>query len=293
MARGGKQLISVPLSGAAIALLAVLAPMKPAFPQTAEEAETRVIYRCTEKSSSNPSQYEGLKLRKIYLEDGSVDSFSVTWEGEKAGLIRTLSGNDRIKLIIEWPGYYAAGVMPIRSLLPFDAETGTITFQHSAIIGVQRKKHERWSQTVITRDHRHSSYESGAPYGRGDRLFSTDNSGLSLNSAFRGLDKNDGKNLPKSYSRFPVSSLLAWGHGVDWLTVYDTRLGPQPKGADKFANPPIWDQRIVLTYELGTKALAEVIDFAQAAVPRWEAETSDFRTQCAREIEEVVDIIVT
>jgi hypothetical protein len=267
-----------------------------ASPNPSELKETRVVYKCTEKSSAVPSRYEGLLLSKNFLEDGTVDFFTVEWRGKKEGLISVDRPDDRVDLWISWPGNPNGGIVLSYGYDsgPFVLENSTVFFHQYSNLSIQRTPDERWSQTVITRKQRQGIY-GGNGSDRFDRIdiFSSDNSGISLESNYATFNwELKGLSQPV-VSRFPIASLAAWGSGATQLFAMDVRATPiKGKNLNKF-NPPIIRKRVISSYAIGMKQLNEVMAFVKEAVPQWEAEVSDFRERCTREVEEDPYIIVT
>jgi hypothetical protein len=279
-----------------LALVSGLPAAQAASPNPSELKEARVVYKCTEKSSAVPSRYEGLLLSKNFLEDGTVDFFTVNWRGKKEGLISVDRPYDRVDLWIAWPGNPNGGIDLSHGYDggPFVLENGTVFLHQYSNHSIQRTPDERWSQTVITRKPRQGTYQ-GNGSDRFDRIdiFSSDNSGISLESNYATFNWEVKGLAQPVVSRFPVTSLAAWGSGIAQLFAMDVRATPiKGKNLDQF-NPPIIRKRVVSSYAIGMKQLNEVMAFVKEAVPQWETEVSDFRARCTREVEENPDIIVT
>lgn len=276
------------LAGLSALLAAALSP-SPSAPD-----ETRVVFKCSEKSVADPSRFEGLRLQKVFLADGTLDAFTVEWRGQKQGLVEISKPAGKVDLLITWPGSRDGRSTPDGTLGQFDALNGTVWLHQNSNKADQRRNDERWSQTVITRIERQGTYQgySGNQFDR-FHVFSSDNSGNALASNFATLGWERDEVFQPVVARFPVSSLLAWGHDIDRLFALDTRATPiKGRNLDKW-NPPIIRQRIVLGYSIGIKPLKEVIAYAKEAVPLWEAEVSDYRNRCSKEVEDVPQIIVT
>lgn len=152
------------------------------------------------------------------------------------------------------------------------------------IDGVARtmRKKERWHQSIVVRNSEVLVYANGD-----DRM-------LFLNPLEPALVSNYGDTSNMDLT-MPVANLLAWGSGLETLTVFDIFVEPRKYDPHSFPNGPAGAMRVVGEYRIDMTALAAAFDKIRAEHRGWRAGLTDFKTRC--EATQVADpsmeIIVT
>lgn len=168
-------------------------------------------------------------------------------------------------IIVEWPNdnpWHKAG--------PGEdpADRATVRISNFGMLGVKmREKKERWRQTVIVRGSEVLVRQQGD-----DRFLFLSPMEPSLVTGL-GSPSSPGLSLP-------VANLLAWGHGVDTLTVYDLFVEPRKYGRNNASDGPAGQMRIVGEYRIDMNGFASAMARLREAHRDWRGSLADFKRTC-------------
>jgi hypothetical protein len=264
--------------GATAALISCALPV-PSRAAEASGPEAVPVHRCQFSQRVPEGGQANLEIFKSFGTDGAVNSMQVHWEDNQAGAVRLLNPDDRAFVSLQWPGEHRIG----RYEEEFDWSRGSITVTllvADAAANFRLLPGEEWRQMVVDRNGSVLVHER-----KGMRtLF------------LSGLDLRLVSDLepPTSPGRLSMSldSLLAWGTGVERLTVYETRVTRRKKVPNTYPTSPAGRIRVVGSYEVDVAALALAFAQVRAATEAWEAGLASSWRQCEQTIEGG-DILVT
>ena len=252
-----------------------LALLLAAASEQAAKKPPQMIYNCGGHFDSLDGGRIRINSYKTFDTAGGVSSMSVNAEFEGADFVRRGDPRDQAYVSVAWPGNQFWGPDPKR----FDWARGAIKINYfpAAQNAFQRNKNEWWNQTVVDRAGSAMVYtdKKGTRYliGSGLDLFLTNDPARSMTGLIMSVD-----------------NLIAWGTGVDAVTVYNLAVAHR-KSPDK-RDLPIGAKRIVASYGIDTRALAAAVAKVRAAVTAWEATIADYKTACKLEVAPSDDDIV-
>lgn len=227
------------LAAAAAAALAAFA-----VEAAAKHGDERVsVYQCDRSVRLPEGGYAELSLTKLFREDGSVYSMNVHWEDDQGSLVRLQRPGDQAFLSLKWPGEHRIDA----EHEPFDWSRGSATILYLAADGAifRNLKGEEWRRTVVARD---------------DSVRTVDDGGMKLLVLMGYLHLVSDLEPTSSRGRLtmPIDLLLAWGSGVERLTVYETRVTRRKARPNTYPTSPAGRHRVVGSYE---------VDIAASSVP--------------------------
>lgn len=225
-----------------------------------------IVYSCQERIA--PFGKNGvLTIYKSINPDGSTFALRVQWEDSGPTIVARATPNDIVYLTLSWPGDQILGA----DYKPLDWSTGSIKVTYlpaSPNNRLVRRKNELWSQAVVDRNGSIRTYDD-----KGVRYV-----------WFSGLDLLLTNDPTSGSGRFSMSldNFLAWGSGVDHVTVYELAVAKRSKvpGSNE---PNIGAKRVLASYQVDTVALAAIVKMVRARVAEWEGSLSDFKTKCRAE----------
>jgi hypothetical protein len=197
----------------------------------------------------------------------------VTWEDDAAsGLVRSPSPGDRIFVSLRWPREHRIG----RPADPFDWSQGSIKID---LLPLDLRSGEEWRQVIVDRDQSVTTInEAGA------RFASV--------SPYQMLLMGDLEaTISPSLLNMSLNSFLAWGSGVQRLTVYDTRVTRRTRAKNSYPESLAGARRIIGAYDVDMPALARAVALIRATTERWERSLSTSWRNCRRATEG--DIVLT
>jgi hypothetical protein len=233
------------------------------------------VYTCQERIA--PFGKNGvLTIYKSINPDGSTFSLRVQWEDGSPTIVSRATPNDQVFLTLDWPGDQTLGA----DYKPLDWSTGSIKITYlpaSPNNRFVRRKNELWSQAVVDRNGSIRSYDD-----KGVRYV-----------WFSGLDLFLTNDPVSGSGRFSMSldNFLAWGSGVDHVTVYELAIARRQKPPGS-SDTNIGAKRVVASYRVDMVALAAMVRAVRDKVTAWEASLVDFKTRCRLEPTPSVDDIV-
>lgn len=228
------------------------------------------IYRCSLEARLPEGGYSPFLIQKIFREDGTVYRMTVQWEDNQGGgLIRPRRTGETATVQLGW-----SGGIPLFSSTdgePFVWSKGTVRiYSHGA--GWPRPfRNEQWSQSVLDRDGSARILEVEGI----ETLIVTEKQLLGDLLSASSLE----------ILNMPLDKLLAWGAGVERITVIKSLATRRNAQAEDFRRQPVARRRVVGRYELDLAALRKVATDVREATERWEAEISDDWRQCERDTE--------
>lgn len=229
------------------------------------------VYQCEHNARLPEDGYADLRVVKSFREDGSVYSMHVDWEDNQGSLVRLSRAGDQAFLSLKWPGEHRIR----RDGEPFDWSRGSVnvTFLAADSGNFRNLKGEKWKQVIVARDDSVLVREQD-----GMKLLSLMGFNLHLVTELEALS---------SPGRLTMSldSLLAWGSGVEWLTVYETRVTRRKKDRNTFPDSPVGRSRIVGSYQLQAAALERAAGLIREATQEWEASVAGRWRECPRRTE--------
>ncbi|HEX8307921.1 MAG TPA: hypothetical protein VF645_05820 [Allosphingosinicella sp.] len=267
---------------ARIALLAAAVAAAP-LPAAVQEvrspkpkAQPRALYRCQHRIPNLGGHSGALTFSKTYREDGSVQSLSVQLEDWGGSFIRRSAGSANVTL--RWPGDHL-----VRKGGPFDWAEGSIDVSFDAGNAGSHRilPKERWRQVVVDRNRSVIVHET-----EGMRTLFL--SGLDMRLVSELVPVSSPGRLWMS-----LDGLLAWGSGLETLTVYETLVSGRRYDPDVYPNSPAGRMRVVAQYEVDVEALNRKVEQVRSETQSWEAGLVDFRKVCERGSEETGEIVVT
>ncbi|HEX8447972.1 MAG TPA: hypothetical protein VF652_00155 [Allosphingosinicella sp.] len=261
--------------GAAIAAAQLAAQTRDAR-SPKPQAQPRTLYRC-EHRIPNPGGHSGaLTLSKTFWEDGSVQSFNVELEDWGGSFIRRSDGSANVTL--RWPGDHL-----VRKGGPFSWAEGSIdvSFHGGSTSRYQVLPKERWRQVVVDRNRSVIVHER-------DGIRTLFLSGLDMRLVSELVPVSSPGRLWMS-----LDGLLAWGAGLETLTVYETLVSGRSRDPAAYPNSPMGRIRVVAEYEVDVPALNRKVEQVRSESRSWEAGLVNFRKACRRGIEETGEILVT
>lgn len=218
------------------------------------------VYQCEHSERLPKGGYSDLRVLKSFREDGSVYGMQVEWDDNQGSLVRLTQPGDRAHLSLKWPGDHRISAEGE----PFDWSHGSIKVSLIAANGANLRnlKGEKWKRIIVTRD------DSVRIYGQdGTKQLMLMGFNLHLASDLEHLGS-------PGWLTMPLGSLLAWGSGVERVTVYETRVTRRKQGRNAFPDSPIGRSRIVGAYELEPAALERMARLVREATLNWEAEVA-------------------
>jgi hypothetical protein len=236
----------------------------------------RTVYVCA-TSISIPGDVAGsLSLEKVFLEDGSVPRQSVTLS-DGGSFIRTFPAAQQVSVTLTWPGDHRTRSRPE----PLGWSDGSIRIYLFSPSIYRTERGEFWQETIVDRDNSAMVYERN-----GTRMLFLNLSDMQLTS---GLASHGGAGILNA----SIDNLLAWGTGVERLTVYHVLVQRRRYRRHSYPNDPAGRRRIVGQFEIDTASFARRAAQAREAAIAWEAGIGDFRT-CLRQTEYVgQEVVIT
>lgn len=264
--------------------LAATAAALIATPVFAQEASPKAEWPKTMYACRHYGPLEGfggtLEFDMLFTAEGTTFSQRARWsanfrpDGSPQRRARPSGADQLVKvqgkpaegwIIVEWPNDN-----PWRKADPGEdpAEHATVRISNFGLFGEKmREKKERWRQTVIVRGSEVLVRQQG------------DDRYLILSfvepALVTGLGSSAGPGLG-----MPVANLLAWGHGVDALTVYDVFVEPRKFVRNSFPDGPAGAMRIVGEYRIDTNAFADAMGKMREAHRGWRSSLTDFKKTC-------------
>jgi hypothetical protein len=263
------------LLGATIVAAPLPAPVREAR-SPKPQAQPRALYRCGHRITNPGGDNGALTLSKTIWEDGSVQSFSVELEDWGGSFIRRSAGSANVTL--RWPGDHL-----VRKGGPFNWAEGSIDVSFDAGTPSRYRilPKERWRQVVVDRNRSVIVHETGGMRA----LFP---SGLDMRLVSELVPLSSPGRLWMS-----LDGLLAWGTGLETLTVFETLVRARRYDPNVNPNSPAGRMRVVGEYEVDIAALNRKVEQVRSETRSWEAGLGNFRTVCERGVEETGVIILT
>ena len=260
---------------------------------SAQAAEwPKTMYQCRHRAPLDG--FGGtLEFDTLYTEAGTIFSESGRWTSDylprrapplPAGLMAEQSiilpagQPSGMTVMIEWPG----GNVWDKTPTPDPSAKAMIRIVNIDGVARSMRKKERWHQSVVVRN------SEVLPYANGnDRM-------LFLSPLEPALISNYGDTSNMDLT-MPVANLLAWGSGLEALTVFDVFVEPRKYDPHSFPNGPAGPMRAVGEYHIDMTALAAGFDKIRAEHRWWRAGLADFKTRCeATQVSDPsLEIIVT
>jgi hypothetical protein len=244
-----------------------------AFVASAAAASDPVpVFQCV-LSAPLPDGGPRLLVLKSFRENGDVNSMHVSWEDNAAsGLVRPPNQGDRIFVSLRWPGEHRSG----RPDDPFDWSQGSITMHlllADAAANFSVRTGEEWRQVLVDRNH------SVSRISEGGEAFA-DPSVLDMLV----MSDLEPTTSPGRMS-MSLNSFLAWGSGVQYLTVYETRVKRRTPPKNSYPTSSAGAHRIIGAYDVDMAALAHTVAMIRAATEQWESTLSTSWRNCRRTTE--------
>ncbi len=269
-----------------IAAYALIAATAIGAPASADEQPKpdwpKTMYECSHRG---PLQTFGgtLEFNIIFTEGGAVHeerarwgiTISRQWPQQPAGKLLHIGPNAESRITIAWSN-------PTLWLKPGKDPAAYAQLTISSPSGYREKmrKQERWFQSIVMRDEATLIAEKG-----GDRFLAKH----LLPPALKG-DFLSGGSLRQL--TMPVESLVAWGSGVDALTVYDVAIEPRKYRRNTYPNDPIGRMRIIDEYKIDTTLLGQVSEAVRSSHTSWRKSIDDPKTRCKKTLMEDPDSII-
>jgi len=230
------------------------------------------VFQCV-LSAPLPDGGPRLLVLKSFRENGRVNSMHVSWEDNAAsGLVRPPSPNDRIFVSLRWPGEHRIG----RPDDPFDWSEGSITMNlllANAAANFGLRQGEEWRQVMVDRDQSVTTISE-----EGVRLAIASPIDMLLMSDL------EPTTTPGRMS-MSLNSFLAWGSGVQHLTVYETRVTRRNPVKNSYPTSPAGAHRIIGAYDVDMPALGRTVALIRTTTERWERSLSTSWRTCRRTTE--------
>jgi len=255
------------------------------FMEGAENVPGRIFYHCRKYFGAETDARGGLEADKHLAEDGSLIRMRVNWYAHihqlpmidaNADIEPLFGGRRRGMIQLEWQSQEVDGAAQ------FDWENPMAGIRLTEAIrtaSLGTKGDEPWRQTFFDRSGQLNVIEYE------DKRYIFPDNIIILSS---GLQPATNWGL-----RAPLANLLAWGHGVDQLTVYETRVGRREfrRGITPSSPGP---HRVVAAFTMRPQRLAELAQTIEGAVKEWEASIGDHTEACDRreEVDEPNVILV-
>lgn len=213
-----------------------------------------VVYRClTRTATINGGR---LDFNEDFRADGSVFEKSVRWEARAAGYVQGFGPDEPTWGTLSWD-YPPEG----RGGDAIDWTAGQFAVQVPTDLTQSALREEgQWWQIVIARS-RAASGESGV-----------------LAPAAMLLSGEVTEYPPLGRMKVSLAALLAWGSGVDKLTVYEMGISRYPPASVRPAY--LGERRVVGEYQIDMASLSQTVDGIRDIVTAWDAEPVDFKTAC-------------
>jgi hypothetical protein len=239
------------------------APAKPEWPKT--------VYACHQHS--NFEEFGGmLDFDITYFEDGSVVSEGGRWTaiieqrkilGAPKANAPDVGGPERGSIVIEWPKFD-----PWLKEKPADPmANATINISNHALFTQKMTKQERWHQAVVAR-------------GSEVLVNNTNEYPILWLSPLEPALVTDYDGPGWSPFSMSFANLVAWGGGLDRLTVYDVFVQPRKYKPNSFPNGPAGIMRIIGEYQLDILALTSAFAGIRERHDAWRKSIVDFRASC-------------
>jgi len=256
-------------------LLAALLALQ-TVPAPVPEQLRPVVFRCHTRI---PLGSGAVTVDKTFSEDGSVHGLRIEVEDRAPDFVVPGAPSGSATARLTWPGEHRVRLRPE----PFSWTDGSIRIDYNDHASNRYRfgNRERWRQFVVDRRRALPVYAH-----EGARVLLYQGLGPALMSELIPLTSGVGL-------RMSLDDLLAWGSGVERLTVYDTIVQHRRFEPNVYPNTPAGPRRIVGEYGIIVASLRSKADEVQRLVQQWEATLTDVRTTCEREAEEAPSIIVT
>lgn len=279
--------ISSPLFRAA--LIAAIAAAAPAAAQDSSPAKPewpKTVYACHQHS--NFDEFGGmLDFDVTYGEDGSVISEGGRWTAmiEQGGILGApkanapdVGGPEQGSIVIEWPRFDSW----LKDKPADPLANATIKISNHALFAQKMRKEERWRQAVVAR-------------GSEVLVNSTNEYPILWLSPLEPALVTDYYGPGWSPFSMPFGNLLAWGSGLDKLTIYEVFVQPRKYKPNTFPNGPAGIMRIIGQYQLEIPALASAFAGIRARHDAWRKSIADFKAGCREQQmdDPSMEIIVT
>jgi hypothetical protein len=233
-----------------------------------------------------------LEFDTLYTEDGAIFSEGARWTSgywplhtplpahliPARSIILPAGQPNGMTVMIEWPG----GSVWDKTPTPDPSAKAVMRIVNIDGVARTMRKKERWHQSVVVRNSEVLPYSNGE-----DRM-------LFLSPLEPALITNYGQTSNMDLT-IPVANLLAWGSGLETLTVFDIFVEPRKYDPNSFPNGPAGQMRVVGEYRIDMGALAAAFDKIRSEHRNWRAGLADFKANCeATEVEDPsMEIIVT
>lgn len=251
-------------------------PPKPDLPKT--------VYECSHRGSLDKLGGT-LEFDTIFTEAGAVYeerarwdmAISRQWPQQPAGKLLRIDPNAESRIVIAWsnPGlWFKPGKDP--------ADYAQLTVSSPSGYREKMRKKERWFQSIVIRDEAAPIAEKAA-----DRFL--------LRHLLRpGLKGDLLDDVYPSPLSMPIESLVAWGSGVDALTVYGVFVEPRKYRRHIHPSDPIGSMRIIDEYRIDTAMLKQVSEAIRSSHASWRKSIDGPKTRCKKTLmHEPESIVVT
>ncbi len=222
-----------------------------------------------------------LQFAITYTEQKDIFSHFVKWsmpinspyrkEGRSAPLlVKDMVGHHGERsdgwLSFEWPNNH-----PWRDRVSDEFTTSNVSVKitNSGLFGQKMQKKERWHQSVIVRDK-----EALIRQGEEDSF-------LILNGLEPALVTDFG-HISSLSLWAPLASLLAWGAGLDELTIYDVFVEPTKYRSHAYSRDPVSHRRVVGMYKIDISAFSRAFAQMKTQHEGWLKSLSDFKNSCRK-----------